>query len=205
MTVEAHMQWLLGSHLFPPKRSILISVFLGRAVFVSCLPSGSCNGREQLSVEDGGSVEFDVRVVFVQAGSCGFRQTINRVTLVKINPRHGVSDEIILSCAISESQGTTCTTPSRASLDRGNDPGFEFVFTLNDVSLERDAGSYRVTVDVLHVRGNSAEKITKEFFLEGTITTSHWLKQEFVCTYNYVHASALIQKIQRESGWIQLR
>ena len=172
---------------------------------MTCLPSGSCNGSTQLSVEDGGSVEFDARVVFVQAGSCGFRQTIVSVALEKINPRYGVSDEIILSCAISESRGTTCTTPSRASLDRGNEPGFEFVFTLNDVSLSRDAGSYRVTVHVLHPRGSSAEEITKEFFLEGTIITSHLLKQKFVSTYNYMHVQALIQKIQRESGWIQLR
>ena len=142
--------------------------FLGRAVFASCLPSG-CNGSALLSVEDGGSVEFEAGVVFVQGGSCRLPQTIKRVTLEKINRQHGVADERILSCGISVSQGTTCTGISRASLDRGNEPGFEFAFTLNDASHERDAGQYRVTVEAQHPRTNTADKITKEFSLEGTI------------------------------------
>ena len=120
-----------------------------------------------MSVEDGGSVEFEARVAFIQGGSCRLRQVIERVKLEKINRLNGVPNEEILSCTISEAHRTSCRGMSRASLDRGNEPGFEFVLTLNDVSHERDAGQYRVTVEVRHPRTNTLRKIKKEFSLEG--------------------------------------
>ena len=159
--------------------------YLARAVFASCLPSGcNSNSSAQLSVEDGGSVQFEAGVAFVQGGSCGFRQVIYRVTLEKINRQHGVADERILSCAISQFQETiaTCSGTSRASLDRGNEPGFEFVFTLNDVAHERDAGQYRVTVEVRHPRTNLHDRITNEFSLKGTIIP-------VICSAMCMHAS----------------
>ena len=137
---------------------------LGRATFASC-PNhfDHCPGNVSLSVEEGGSVSFDAIVTHTPGGSCGFRQEITTVQLMKLNPEFGIPDEPLLSCDTSM---VTCSN-SRVSLSRGNDPGYEFVFTLNNVSLDRDGGMYRVDVHVTHPATNTFDQIMKNFDLQG--------------------------------------
>ena len=136
---------------------------LGRAMFTSC-PNQfvSCSDNVSLSVV-GGGVRFDATVTHTPGGSCGFRQTITNVQLMKINPKFEIDDELLLSC---NTDSVTCSN-SRVSLSRGNDPGYEFVFTLNNALLGRDDGMYRVDVQVTHPTTSSSRPIMKSFTLEG--------------------------------------
>ena len=138
---------------------------LGRAVFASC-PSGSsascASNPTSLSVEDGGDVSFDATVIHTPGGSCGFRQEITHVRLKKLNPSFGIADDLLLSC--DTSSGQTCGN-SRVSLNRGNDPGYEFVFTLTGANVY-DFGMYKVEVEVVHPRTNLDNKIIKIFYLD---------------------------------------
>ena len=95
-------------------------------MFASCRnDSDGCPGSVALAIEEGGDVLFDAAVVHTPGGSCGFQQEIRTVQLVKINPEFGVPDELLISC---NTDSVTCSN-SRVSLSRGNDPGYEFVFT----------------------------------------------------------------------------
>ena len=49
-------------------------------------------------------------------------------------------------------------------LSRGNDPGYEFVFTLTGATVG-DSGMYKVEVDVIHPRTISHDSIIKMFYL----------------------------------------
>ena len=53
---------------------------------------------------------------------------------------------------------------SRVSLNRGNDPGIEFVFTLTGANVN-DSKEYKVEVEVEHPSTNSQYTITKLFCL----------------------------------------
>ena len=144
---------------------ICFVLVLGRAVFASCPPGGCANNPTSLSVEDGGSVNFDASVIHTPGGSCDFRQEIDTVQLTRLNPVFGVDDDQLLSCATSE---VSCGN-SKASLSRGNDPGYEFVFTLNNASLERDNRTFRVSVHLMHPATASTEQIVKDFVLQGNV------------------------------------
>ena len=137
---------------------------LGRAMFASC-PNhfDRCPGNVSLTVEEGGSVHFDAIVTHTPGGSCGFRQEIRTVQLMKLNPVFGIRDDLLLSC---DTAMVTCSK-DRVSLSRGNDPGYEFVFTLSNVSLDRDGGMYRVDVHVTHPATSTSEQIMKNFDLQG--------------------------------------
>ena len=146
---------------------------LGRAIFASC-PSGisaSCaSNLTSLSVEDGGDVSFDATVIHTPGGSCGFQQEITHVRLKKLNPAFGVDDDQLLSCATSK---VSCGD-SRVSLSRGNDPGYEFVFTLTGANIS-DSGMYKVEVEVVHPgTGSASDKnlIIKMFHLNVTARSS---------------------------------
>ena len=144
---------------------LLLPVYIGRAVFASCPNDiNGCPGGVSLTVEEGGSVSFDATVIHTPGGSCGFRQQIDTVQLIKLNPEFGVDDDLLLSCDTSSDR--MCGN-SRVSLSRGNDPGYEFVFTLNDASLERDDGMFRVSVHLRHPTTNTFERIEKDFVLQG--------------------------------------
>ena len=136
---------------------------LGRAVFASCQPGSCANNPTSLSVEEGGSVSFDATVIHTPGGSCGFRQPIDTVKLTRLEPVFGVPDYQLLSCRTSE---VSCGN-SNVSLSRGNDPGYEFVFTLNNASLERDNRTFQVSVHLMHPGTGSTEQIEKDFVLQG--------------------------------------
>ena len=142
----------------------LLPFFLGRDVFASC-PLGilaSCaSDPTSLSVYNGGSVHFDVTVVHTPGGSCGFRQEIRGVRLIRLNPEFEVDDQLLLSCNIKLKE--PCMD-SRVSLSRGNDPGNEFVFTLTGANVN-DSREYKVEVEVIHPSTNSQYTITKLFRL----------------------------------------
>jgi hypothetical protein len=137
-------------------------------VFASC-PNDvdGCPGDVALSTEDGGSVSFDATVTHTPGGSCRFRQEIKRVRLIKINPEFGIPDETLLSCGITRTETQCDRTSGRASLSRGNDPGYEFVFTLNNISLDRDDGMYTVYVELTHPTTGTLQRIGKKFILQG--------------------------------------
>ena len=141
---------------------------IGRAVFASC-PLGtlaSCaSDPTSLSIYNGGSVHFDVTVVHTPGGSCGFRQKIRKVRLIRLNLEFDVDDQLLLSCNIKSKE--PCRN-SRVSLSRGNDPGNEFVFTLTGANV-RDSGEYLVEVVVVHPSTNSHYTITKMFYVTGII------------------------------------
>ena len=143
-------------------------LILGKAVFASCPLDGSlascASNPMSLSVDNGGDASFDAIVTHTTGGSCGFRQRITNVKLMKINREFGVSDELLLSCDTSM---TTMCSNSRVSLSRGNDPGNEFVFTLTGTNIN-DSGMYEVVVDVIHPRSGSQGTITKKFHLNIT-------------------------------------
>ena len=134
-------------------------------MFVSC-PNQfvSCPDNVSLSAVDKGSVSFDATVTHTPGGSCGFKQIISTVQLMKLNPKFRIPDELLLSC--NTALMTPCSN-DRVSLSRGNDPGYEFVFTLNNVSIDRDDGIYRVDVHLMHPATNSFAQIMKTFTLEG--------------------------------------
>ena len=137
-------------------------------MFASC-PSefDGCTGDPvPLSVTIGSSVIFNATVIHTPGGSCGFKQQVTRVTLKKVNQDFGVSNELLLSCATS--QTTTCSR-GRVLLNRGRDSGSEldFVFTLSNVRHDNDPGLYEVTVEGTHPATGSLTTITKRFQLEG--------------------------------------
>ena len=138
-------------------------------MFASCQDdSDGCPDSVLLAVEEGGDVLFDAIVVHTPGGSCGFRQEITSVQLVKINPELGVPDEQLLSC---DNDSVTCSN-SRVSLSRGNDLGYEYIFTLHNFSLSRDAGIYQVVVGVVHPATGIPGQITKRFVI-GTVYSFH--------------------------------
>lgn len=139
----------------------------GRAIFASCPPAGldSCATiPTSLSVKEGGNVGFDATVVHTPGGSCGFQQKIRDVRLTKINREFGVDDEPLLFCEIN--RDSPCGN-DRVSLSRGNDPGYEFMFTLSGASSS-DSGMYKVMVGLKHPRTGSGNSITKMFHLNIT-------------------------------------
>ena len=138
-------------------------------MFASCPNDvNGCPDDVSLSIVDGGDARFDAIVVHTPGGSCGFRQEIRRVQLTKVNPEFVIKDVLLLSCDTSM---ITCGN-SRVSLSRGNDPGYEFVFTLNNASLGRDDGMYRVDVDLMHPTTNSFVQIMKNFVLQGNCSNA---------------------------------
>ena len=114
-----------------------------------------------LTVEEGGNVKFNATVIHTPGGSCGFQQEIKNVQLMKINPEFGVPNEQLLFCKTESMM--TCSN-SRVSLSRGNDPGFEFVFTLFRANIS-DSGIYEVRVEIIHPSSSSDESISKRFHL----------------------------------------
>ena len=135
-------------------------------MFASCvLDSSGCTASPtQLSVIAGGSVNFNATITHIPGGSCGFVQEITRVQLTKINEAFSTDNQLLLSCPTSSS---TCSS-GRVSLDRGRDPGIEFVFTLSDANAN-DTGTYEVAVEVLHPSTGSQPSIRKRFYLKGDI------------------------------------
>ena len=146
-------------------RLIIDIWFVGRALFASCLLDfdGCIGNPVPLTVEEGGNVKFNATVIHTPGGSCSLRQEIRDVRLIKLNPEFGVDDEVLLFCNTASTM--TCSN-SRVSLSRGNDPGFEFVFTLSSALHEIDAGMYQVNVEVQHPSASFA-LIMKRFSLEG--------------------------------------
>ena len=138
---------------------------IGRAVFASC-PLGtlaSCaSDPTSLSLYNGSSVHFDAIVVHTSGGSCGFRQEIDIVKLSRLNP-----DRVLLVCRQRLRESCTYTVRnSRVSLSRGNDPGYEFVFTLTGADVS-DSGMYEVEVQALHPSTHAVYIITKTFYVTG--------------------------------------
>ena len=133
-------------------------------MFASCLLDfARCTENPtQLSVTAGGSVNLNATITHIRGGSCGFEQEITLVQLRKINDRFGDMNQLLLSCPTSS---ITCGT-GRVSLDRGRDPGIEFVFTLSNVKAN-DAGMYEVAVEVTDPSTGSRRPISKRFRLEG--------------------------------------
>ena len=136
---------------------------LGQAVFASCPRhfDGCIGDPVPLTVEEGGNVKFNATVIHTPGGSCGFQQEIKNVQLMKINPKYGVDDEQLLFC---DTESTMTCSNSRVSLSRGNDPGFEFVFTLSRANIS-DSGIYEVRVETKHPSSSSDESISKRFHL----------------------------------------
>ena len=133
---------------------------VGRAVFSSC-PLGCAGDSVLLSVIERESAKFNATITHTPGGSCGFKQEITRVLLMKINDQFGVDDEQLLSCPTSQ---TTLCSNSKVSLDRGRDPGYEFVFTLSN-AVDDDAGPYEVIVEVKHPSTGSITQLKKRFNL----------------------------------------
>lgn len=135
-------------------------------MFASCLLdiSGCTANPVSLSVTTGESVNFNAMVTHVQGGSCGFVQEITRVKLTKINEAFSSTDQTLLSCPTNN---PTCAG-DRLSLDRGRDPGIQFVFTLSSATAD-DAGLYEVTVELRDPDIGSQPRIMKRFHLEGTV------------------------------------
>ena len=136
----------------------------GRAVFAECPRDPTL-----LSIEEGQNVTFSTTVIHIGGGSCGFQQEIKQVQLMKINPEVGADDELLLACAISDSSLTLCRN-SRVSLSRGNDPGFEFVFTLVDTVMDMDSLLYIVIVEVTDPATNSFSSFGKIFHVKAGMT-----------------------------------
>ena len=132
-------------------------------MFASCpIDLNGCTGDPvSLSVIEGESAKFNATVIHTPGGSCGIRQEITRVRLMKINERFGVDDVQLLSCP---TERTLCSD-GRVSLDRGRDPGFEFVFTLSN-AVDGDAGLYEVIVEGRHPSGGSTTQLRKRFNLD---------------------------------------
>ena len=133
-------------------------------MFASCLLdfAGCTANPTQLSVTAGGSVNLNATVPHIPGGSCGFVQEITLVQLTKINDGFGDQNQLLLSCPTSS---ITCSS-GRVSLDRGRDPGIEFVFTLSNANAN-DAGEYEVTVEVLDPSTGSRSLMKKRFHLKG--------------------------------------
>ena len=143
------------------------SPYIGRAVFSSCPQEiNRCSQSPvSLSVAAGGSAPFNATVTHTSGGSCGFLQEIRNIRLVKTDDRFGVPDTPLLSC----STGRVTCEDGRVSLDRGRDPGYEFVFTLSNVTAS-DAGMYDAILEVVHPATGSFTELTKSFRLEGMLS-----------------------------------
>ena len=139
---------------------------LGRAIFASCPPGSSATCASNLSVVDGDDASFDATIIHTPGGSCRFQQEIMYVRLKKLNPEFYIDDEVLLYCDTSSENLMPCGN-SRVSLSRGNDPGYEFVFTLTGANVS-DFGMYKVEVEVRHPRTGSNDKIIKMFHLNVT-------------------------------------
>ena len=136
-------------------------------MFASCPQeiNGCSESTVSLSATTGGSVPFNATVVHTTGGSCGFLQDIGNVRLIKTDALFSVPDRTLLSCSISPDNTAPCSN-GRVSLDRGRDPGYEFIFTLSDVNAS-DAGTYEVVMEVRHPATLSSTDLSKKFRLEG--------------------------------------
>ena len=148
---------------------LLPRVYIGRAVFASCpqnLDRGCSGDPESVSVTAGHSAPFNATVVHIFGGSCGLLQNISNIELIKTNEQFVSSDITLRSCE-TQRDNTICTDSSsaRVTLDRGNNPGFEFVFTLSNVTTS-DAGMYKVDVTTKHPDTGSLLTISKSFTLQ---------------------------------------
>ena len=126
-----------------------------------------------MSVEEGKSVLFDATLIHTQGGSCGFQQEITDIQLIKINPRFDIDNEVLLHCAIDDSMPLTTCRNGRVSLDRGNDPGLEFMFMLTDAVADMDASLYKVMVGMRDPRTSSDTALSKTFLLEVGMTIKY--------------------------------
>lgn len=132
-------------------------------MFASCPSEFSldgCSEETQLSVRAGESAEFNATVVYTPGGSCDFMQTIERISLTKINETFGGSNEILYNCLTAA--GVQCDS-GRVTLSRGNQPGLDFIFTLPETVYRSDSGLYEVAITRL--TASSRSTFTKNFRL----------------------------------------
>ena len=147
---------------------VYVFVWTERSVFASCPHEfAGCTEEVPLSVTAGESAMFNATVIHTPGGSCDFMQDITSIKLRKINEQFGVSNMLLFSC--DTYQGAVCVINNhRLSLNRGRDPGLEFVFSLNNTVHNSDAGLYEVTVEGTNPVTNSLSTLTKRFRLEVT-------------------------------------
>ena len=135
-------------------------------MFASCPHEfAGCSEEVPLSVTAGESAVFNAAVIHTPGGSCDFMQEITRIVLTKIDERFGFDNVQLFSCLTR--QGETCVVnDGRVSLGRGNDPGFEFIFTLANTNDDSDSSLYEVTVEGRHPATNSLTTLKKKFRLQ---------------------------------------
>ena len=136
-------------------------------MFDSCrlgVSSGCTGNPTPISVTAGEDILFDAAVVHTTGGSCGFLQDISSVALYNTSTLQSVTDELLLRCPLSSND--PCSG-NGVSLDRGERPGYDFVFTLSNANASA-AGRYKVVVERFDAHSSSlVTSLTKEFQVEG--------------------------------------
>ena len=131
---------------------------LARAVFASC-PTG-CTRDEVLSVTAGESIKFNATVIHTSGGSCGFKQEVQHIELMKLNDVHGM--QRLSFCDLGRGQEATCNNNDRVSLSGGRNSRYDFVFTLSN-AIYIDSGLYRVTIQGEHPATGALTVVSKKF------------------------------------------
>ena len=137
-----------------------------RAVFASCPHNiTGCTRDEALSVRAGENITFNATVTHMSGGSCGFKQRVKCIELMKINDINDMQS--LSSCDFGLGQEAPCNNVNnRVSLSGGRDPRYDFVFTLSNSihsDTESDSGLYQVSIRGKHPATDSHTEVTKTF------------------------------------------
>ena len=135
-------------------------------MFASCPnDTDGCSGETMLTTTAGGSVDFNATVMYAPGGSCDFQQEISDISLTKINETFGGSETVFYNCPTGEGEMCTTEQSDRVTLDRGNRPGLNFIFTLSDTIYGNDSGLYQVNVSRVDPVTTTKTMFTKQFRL----------------------------------------
>lgn len=142
-------------------------------MFASC-PTG-CTNDEILSVRVGENIKFNTTVIHTSGGSCGFKQKVQRIELMKLN---NVNIRSLSFCNFGPGQEGTCNNNhDRVSVSRGRNPRHDFVFLLSNAILNIDSGVYQIAIWTEHPATGSLIEVTKTFH----VTITNFSEYNYYC------------------------
>ena len=124
--------------------------FLGVATFAQ--------GQENLTLQVGGTAQFDTRVTFVGGGPQQRKQTVNLLQLFKDGRQ-------VYRCRNwSGYANSPCTSEGRFAVTMQGSDKFDFYLTMSNVTVN-DSGSYVVKLEAIHPETGSYSSIQKTIIL----------------------------------------
>ena len=138
-------------------------VFIGEAKFEICSgednvhkPQEGCNGTENLTANEGGSVVFNVALTNDGNTTNCFNQSIQMVTLRRADSTVSLMECSNISCSPENDP--------KVNASRGTPNGFDINITLYNLEMA-DEGMYTVTADIRRPSNMMRVCIYKNFFL----------------------------------------